>query len=61
MHLHAADRFYYAITQYHIILYADYDETQLHISFDSKKMSASIYILKHVFSDLRAWMINNKL
>ena len=51
-----------AILRYHSINYHIYaDETQLYISFKCNTPLASLIKLNNCISDIRVWMINNKL
>ena len=51
-----------AILRYHSINYHIYDDdTQLYISFKCNTPLASLIKLNNCISDIRVWMINNKL
>ena len=51
-----------AILRYHSINYHIYaDDTQLYISFKCNTHLASLIKLNNCISDIRVWMINNKL
>ena len=51
-----------AILRYHSINYHIYaDDTQLYISFKCNTPLASLITLNNCISDIRVWMINNKL
>ena len=51
-----------AILRYHSIGYHIYaDDTQLNISFKCNTTLSSLIKLNNCISDIRVWMINNKL